>query len=127
METESESGMDEFDSELFDSVADILLVLSAVAVGDYKSGLATDLPAVNPFGPLNRGINEMVAALAETQEQAERYQRELEEKIEMIERQRLAIRELSTPIIEVWEGILCLPVVGVLDTSRSVEMTESLT
>jgi rsbT co-antagonist protein RsbR len=126
METESESGMDEFDSELFDSVADILLVLSAVAVGDYKSGLSTDLPAANPFGPLNRGINEMVAALAETQDQAERYQRELEEKIEMIERQRLAIRELSTPIIEVWEGILCLPVVGVLDTSRSVEMTEAL-
>ena len=126
METESESGMDEFDSELFDSVADILLVLSAVAVGDYKSGLATDLPATNPFGPLNRGINEMVAALAETQEQAERYQRELEEKIETIERQRLAIRELSTPIIEVWAGILCLPVVGVLDTSRSVEMTEAL-
>jgi len=126
MGSESESEMDEFDSELYDSVADILLVLSAVAVGDFKSGLPTDLASDNPFTALNRGINEMVAALGQTQEQAESYQRELEEKIATIERQRLAIRELSTPIIEVWEGILCLPVVGVLDTSRSVEMTEAL-
>jgi rsbT co-antagonist protein RsbR len=123
---ESESDLDEFDTDLFDSVADILLVLSSVAVGDYKSGLPTDAPGDNPFGALNRGINEMVAALAETQNQAESYQRDLEEKIATIERQRLAIRELSTPIIEVWEGILCLPVVGVLDTARSVEMTEAL-
>ena len=126
MGSESESDMDEFDSELYDSVADILLVLSAVAVGDFKSGLPTDQATDNPFTALNRGINDMVAALGQTQEQAESYQRELEEKIATIERQRLAIRELSTPIIEVWEGILCLPVVGVLDTSRSVEMTEAL-
>jgi rsbT co-antagonist protein RsbR len=126
MGSESESDMDEFDSELYDSVADILLVLSAVAVGDFRSGLPTDVAPDNPFSALNRGINEMVLALGETQEQAESYQRELEEKIATIERQRLAIRELSTPIIEVWEGILCLPVVGVLDTSRSVEMTEAL-
>jgi len=36
------------------------------------------------------------------------------------------MRELATPIIEVWEGILCLPIVGVLDTVRSTEMTDSL-
>ena len=126
METDSESGMDEFDDELFDSVADILLVLSSVSVGDYRDELPTDLPDNNPFAALNRGINRMVSALSDTQDQAERYQRDLEDKIATIERQRIAIRELSTPIIEVWDGILCLPVVGVLDTSRSVEMTESL-
>ena len=43
-----------------------------------------------------------------------------------IEKQRAAIRELSTPIMEVWDGVLCLPVVGVMDTMRSVEMTNSL-
>jgi rsbT co-antagonist protein RsbR len=40
--------------------------------------------------------------------------------------QRNAIRELSTPIMEVWEGVLCLPVVGELDGQRSDEMTEEL-
>ena len=40
--------------------------------------------------------------------------------------QQAAIRELSTPIIEVWAGVLCLPVVGVVDSQRSAEMTETL-
>jgi rsbT co-antagonist protein RsbR len=117
---------DDFDEEVYDRVADILMVLSEVSVGEYGSRLTTELPESHPFGALNRGINEMVAALAETHAQALAYQRDLEDKITTIERQRAAIRELSTPIIEVWDGILCLPVVGVLDTSRSVEMTESL-
>src|SRR5262249_59554456 len=33
---------------------------------------------------------------------------------------------LSTPIIELWEGVICLPVVGIMDTVRSAEMTSSL-
>ncbi|MBZ4416837.1 STAS domain-containing protein [Myxococcus sp. RHSTA-1-4] len=52
--------------------------------------------------------------------------RELEEKLSTIEQQRLAIRDLSTPIIELWEDILTLPIVGVMDTQRSLEMTERL-
>ena len=52
--------------------------------------------------------------------------RELEGKLETIEMQQAAIRELSTPIIEVWAGVLCLPVVGIVDSQRSAEMTETL-
>jgi rsbT co-antagonist protein RsbR len=122
----SENDPDGLDEELYQCVADILLVLSSVSVGDFSGQLASELPQEHPFGALNRGINSMVSSLAETQNQAESYQRDLEEKIATIERQRIAIRELSTPIIEVWDGILCLPIVGVLDTARSVEMTESL-
>jgi rsbT co-antagonist protein RsbR len=43
-----------------------------------------------------------------------------------IEEQRRALRELQTPVIQVWEGILALPIVGSLDTARSQEMTEAL-
>jgi rsbT co-antagonist protein RsbR len=125
MATDNDSP-DEFDEEVNDRVGDVLMVLSEVSVGEYESRLATELPETHPFGALNRGINEMVAALATSRAQSEAYQRDLEEKVATIERQRSAIRELSTPIIEVWDSVLCLPVVGVLDTSRSVEMTESL-
>ncbi|MCA9590122.1 MAG: STAS domain-containing protein [Myxococcales bacterium] len=68
----------------------------------------------------------MIASLGDEQQRATAYRAELEEKLATIELQRAAIRELSTPIIEVWEGVLCLPVVGVLDSSRSAEMTEAL-
>jgi rsbT co-antagonist protein RsbR len=57
---------------------------------------------------------------------AEQANRQLEAKLETIEMQQAAIRELSTPIIEVWAGVLCLPVVGVVDSQRSAEMTETL-
>jgi rsbT co-antagonist protein RsbR len=52
--------------------------------------------------------------------------RELEAKLETIEMQQAAIRDLSTPIIEVWASVLCLPVVGIVDSQRSAEMTETL-
>ncbi|MCC6552653.1 MAG: STAS domain-containing protein [Polyangiaceae bacterium] len=44
----------------------------------------------------------------------------------LIERQQLAIRDLSTPIIDLWDDILTLPIVGVVDTQRAAEMTERL-
>jgi rsbT co-antagonist protein RsbR len=43
-----------------------------------------------------------------------------------IEEQGRAIREIQTPVIQVWEGILALPIVGNLDTARAQEMTEAL-
>jgi rsbT co-antagonist protein RsbR len=43
-----------------------------------------------------------------------------------MEQQRRTISELTTPVIQVWEGILALPIVGGVDTVRAQEMTERL-
>ncbi len=51
---------------------------------------------------------------------------ELKEKVELIERQRDAIRSLSIPIIQVWKGVVVLPIIGVLDSERAAEMMERL-
>ena len=51
---------------------------------------------------------------------------ELAEKLEIISQQREAIAELSTPVLEIWEDILALPVVGMLDTRRSADMMDTL-
>lgn len=51
---------------------------------------------------------------------------ELEQKIQTVEAQRVAIQRLSVPIIDVWKGILTIPLVGLIDTSRAVEVTEKL-
>ena len=66
------------------------------------------------------------SALTEALIKHEAANRDLESKLETIEMQQAAIRELSSPIIEVWAGVLCLPVVGIVDSQRSAEMTESL-
>jgi len=48
------------------------------------------------------------------------------EKSELIARLRMAVQELSTPILELWEDVLALPVIGVVDSRRSAEMMERL-
>lgn len=44
----------------------------------------------------------------------------------MLEQQRQTIAELQTPVIQVWDRILALPIVGSLDTARTQDMNESL-
>jgi rsbT co-antagonist protein RsbR len=116
----------ESEEEMLESVADALLALSNVGFGDYETRLKVEPGDVSPLASLYAGINEMIATLGAEQQKARAYQQDLEEKLATIEEQRAAIRDLSTPIIEVWDGVLCLPVVGVMDTSRSTEMTTSL-
>lgn len=43
-----------------------------------------------------------------------------------IAQQRSTISELQTPVIQVWDGILALPIVGSVDTARAQEMNEAL-
>jgi rsbT co-antagonist protein RsbR len=50
----------------------------------------------------------------------------LAEQAAIIEQQRQTINELQTPVIQVWQGILALPIVGSLDTARTQEMNEAL-
>src|SRR5262245_34527980 len=97
-------------------IAEILRVMSKVGSGDYSSRVASDLPQDHPLSTLCDGINKTIDSLEREYQRSAASQRELEEKLSTIEAQRAAIRELSTPIIEVWEGVLCLPVVGVLDS-----------
>jgi rsbT co-antagonist protein RsbR len=45
---------------------------------------------------------------------------------EVISRQQLELLELSTPVVELWEGILALPLIGTLDSARTQTVMESL-
>ena len=55
--------------------------------------------------------------------------RDLTERLErqrILEKQRDEIMELSTPVIQVWERILALPIIGTLDSKRAARLTENL-
>lgn len=45
---------------------------------------------------------------------------------EVILRQTNEITEISTPVIRVWDGILALPIIGTLDSSRTQVVMENL-
>jgi rsbT co-antagonist protein RsbR len=50
----------------------------------------------------------------------------VEERERVIRQQQDAIRELSTPVLQVRERLLILPIIGVLDTQRARQLTEQL-
>jgi rsbT co-antagonist protein RsbR len=44
----------------------------------------------------------------------------------VIQRQQEGMLELSTPVVKLWEGILALPMIGTLDSTRAQVVMESL-
>lgn len=55
-----------------------------------------------------------------------RSETELRDKLALIERQSATIRALATPIIKVWDDVLCLPIVGTVDSTRTNDMMQGL-
>jgi rsbT co-antagonist protein RsbR len=45
---------------------------------------------------------------------------------EVIRRQQQELLELSTPVVELWDGVLALPLIGTLDSARTQIVMESL-
>jgi rsbT co-antagonist protein RsbR len=49
-----------------------------------------------------------------------------EAKTALIERLRYAIDELSNPILEVWDDVLVIPIIGIVDSRRTSDMVQRL-
>lgn len=79
-------------------------------------------PVEDEFGELE-GI---LAVFLKELQSAQDLRAAQEQQRQVIERQQIAIRDLTTPIIDLWDDILTLPIVGVVDTQRAAEMTERL-
>ena len=50
----------------------------------------------------------------------------MQERERIIREQQEAIRELSTPVLQVRERLLILPIIGVIDPQRARQLTEQL-
>lgn len=72
---------------------------------------------------------ELVERAMELQREAEsknQLNAQLSEKLALIERQHQQILDLSAPILDVFEGVLLLPLIGSLDDARARAITERL-
>ncbi len=50
----------------------------------------------------------------------------LEERERTLQAQQTELRETATPITEIWDGVLTLPIIGTLDSSRTMLVMEAL-
>ncbi|MFP2926174.1 STAS domain-containing protein [Pyxidicoccus sp. 3LG] len=126
-----ESQTVEIDLDRLERIRDVLAMIS---LGEFDPAQhLISVQDADSFSSFEETINlfarQLHASVRENEQSIQKLEgarRELEEKLATIEQQRLAIRDLSTPIIELWEDVLTLPIVGVMDTQRSMDMTERL-
>jgi len=94
-------------SECFQVLSDVRTGDLAARVGDATLSSSDELVA-----SIGRALNAAI--------------NEIEENLETIQRQQFAIEELSTPILQLWDDVLALPVIGTVDTRRSADIMERL-
>lgn len=80
----------------------------------------TEFPVEISLAPLHTPAGEPLIAAA-IRDVTERRQTE-----EQLQRQHEEILELSTPVIQVWDKVLALPIIGTLDSFRAARLTEGL-
>jgi rsbT co-antagonist protein RsbR len=114
------------EEQLKQYIGEFFGVLRTVDNGDLAARVPVRFAETEPMAALATTVNAIIERLAGVRSDTQRYQRDLEDQLATIEKQRAAIKELSTPMIEVWSGVLCVPIVGVIDSSRAAEMTSAL-
>jgi rsbT co-antagonist protein RsbR len=73
------------------------------------------------FSPIVDDANELVGFVEVARDLTDKREQE-----QLVARQRDEILELSTPVIQVWDNVLVLPIIGTLDSLRASRLTESL-
>jgi len=96
------------------------VVLAQAAVSLEVTTLYADLDREN------RERRAVEQGLRESEEQLRRLAADAQSQLDLIAAQQEAIRQLSTPIIEVWHGVLMMPLFGSIDQAQASQMQETL-
>jgi rsbT co-antagonist protein RsbR len=80
------------------------------------------------FVPIRDANGEPAGVIGVTQNDNDnqRIREELEARLAVIERQQAVIRDLETPVLKVWDQVLTLPMIGIVDSQRAARVMESL-
>ena len=96
--------------------------LAAIELG-FNMVIETLRDRVAEVEQINRELDIRVAARTE---ELERQVGEVTRQRDLIRRQQEAIHELSTPVLQLWDGVVAMPIIGTIDGRRSEAITETL-
>lgn len=108
-----------------DNIQRILDVIMRLAAGDLSArgqlgGTGDEIDA------LIAGVNMLAEELEDRSAKGEILLAETQQNLEVISAQHETIMALSTPALLIWDGVLVLPIIGLLDTRRTSILTEKL-
>ncbi|MBW2533185.1 MAG: STAS domain-containing protein [Deltaproteobacteria bacterium] len=97
--------------ELAEALSEAIEVLKAIGAGNADARVGERLmQSKHPeLAELGEAINQTVAGQAET-----------------LRRQEQAMRELANPILRIWDDVLAIPIVGIVDSSRTAHIMDRL-
>ncbi len=98
--------------------------LTKVAAGDFS--VRFEEPEDDPFYEAAEAFNIMLEDVDYMNQELAEKNEKLAEKLQIIENQKEAMEELATPSVQLWDGVLTLPIIGVLDSQRTQQMMEVL-
>lgn len=109
-------------------------VVSLASIGEYATARDRFGPLTpDAFGLLEEGLRIFVdeleamdAARRQALAEATQARDQLEAKLAVIEAQQREIRELSSPILDVWEDIVAVPLIGRIERAEALALTEKL-
>lgn len=105
-------------------IAAIEIAIAAAATGDFDVRL--EIVEDDELSSVESSINVMLESLQALFEENRRKHAELERSLATITEQRAAIRELSTPVLEVWDDVLVMPIMGTVDIPRCADIMSNL-
>ncbi|CAH0351184.1 STAS domain-containing protein [Aquabacterium sp. CECT 9606] len=135
----NDADLAQFGSEAWSKTRTVLAELSQSRAAQGASAGETSYFVMALKKPLFAGLQQMISTdpqqvfdtvwaasnLVDKMAQwtATTYQRSREQ---VIKRQQQELLELSTPVVKLWEGVLAVPMIGTLDSSRTQLVMESL-
>lgn len=134
----SDSTIDDPHNPAFEQVTDIL---SAISISRAKQGFTPRETGNYVFGLKEALLSSLQQELKDPQELymqsmkihklidnfgISTFETFIKGREEVILRQTDEISEISTPVIQVWDGILALPIIGTLDSARTQVVMENL-
>ncbi|HEY6723071.1 MAG TPA: STAS domain-containing protein [Polyangiaceae bacterium] len=100
------------------SVNDVMMDLQTLELSNREKNASLEAQ--------QQALGEKLATIARQSETLRIQEAEIEAKLAMIDRQKQAIRALMIPVLEIDDGIVALPIVGVVDSTRAADLTTTL-
>jgi len=117
--------LDQYKEFVKERLKSLLNVVQSVSSGDFSMSVKIS-EKEDEFTALAIGLARMINDMIEANRVSEDRMAKLQTVVEEKERLLKTVRELSSPVIQVWENVLVMPLVGAIDSARAARITEDL-